>query len=95
MKKFNINKYLNENKISIGIKDGMNKSRITEGKGNPDKLGEIFARFLIGDREDALKQLRSEIKNEFGIMETPGTKEWTNQFSDLTTRFTKAIKGAM
>lgn len=95
-KSFDIKEYLKENKITVGKDDGMNiKDLITEAKGNPDTLADIFARFLIGDRKAAIRQLQGEIKNEFGVMETPGTEEYNNQYRKLVDGFSKVIKSTL
>jgi hypothetical protein len=81
------------------LKDILNESKnnINEAKKvNPRIAGDIFARYLIGDRTSAIKQL-DKLKNtaEFGIMETPGTEEYNKQFAELVNRFEKVIRGVM
>lgn len=71
------------------------KKQLNEDKGDPMVLADIFARFLIGNRENAIRQLQGQMKNDFGTMEAVGTKEYNDQFNKLVTLLAKAIKSAM
>ena len=71
------------------------KESVNEAKTAPVFLADVFARFLIGDRTAALRQLQSMKDDEFGIMETPGTKEYNDQFKKLVDDIHKAIKRNM
>jgi len=91
----------------VNIKDGKldlntHKKVMTEGKSqlneaalNSGPIAEMFARFLIGDREEAIKQLRGQMKKSFGTMEKGGTREWNDQFRDLKNKLEKAINQAL
>ena len=63
---------------------------------DPVIVADIFARYLIGNRDMAIRQLE-QMKDyaEFGIMEAPGTKEFNNQFQELISKIAKAIKSSM
>jgi hypothetical protein len=81
------------------LKDILNESKnnISEAKKvDPRIAGDIFARYLIGDRTDAIRQL-DKLKKiaSFGVMETPGTKEYNQQFAELSDKITKVIRGVM
>jgi len=81
------------------LKDILNESKnnISEAKKvDPRIAGDIFARYLIGDITDAIRQL-DKLKKiaSFGVMETPGTKEYNQQFAELSDKITKVIRGVM
>ena len=71
------------------------KTQINERKISSIEIADIFVRFLIGDRETAIKQLNQVKDAEFGVMETPGTAEYNKQFGRLTAAIDKAIKSNM
>jgi hypothetical protein len=68
---------------------------LSENKTNTIEIADIFARFLIGDRKAAIRQLQSHMKSDFGIVETPGTAEYNTQFGRLTKKLDSAIKSEM
>ena len=68
---------------------------LNENKATTVEIADIFARFLIGDRKSAIRQLQSHMNSEFGIMETPGTAEYNKQFGRLTKKLDSAIKSEM
>lgn len=86
-------------KLGAGAAGAMRENEeiptISEGVGNTREIAEIFARFLIGDRNDAIRQLKGQTKNSFGTMEKGGSAEWNNQFRDLIKKLEQAIKSAL
>jgi len=69
--------------------------QLNEGSAGTREIAEIFARFLIGDRPAAIKQLQSKIKVPYGQMEKGGTREWNDQFRDLINKLEHAINSAL
>ena len=84
MKKSELRKIIQEE-----VKAAMNENR------DINQLADIFTRFLIGNRESAIRQLGSLKDMDFGIMETPGTKEYNNQYNKLMDKMAKAIRSVM
>lgn len=76
-------------------KKEVSEKKLDESKGDPLLLADTFARFLIGDRDAAIRQLQSMKNNDFGIMETPGSSEYNSQFGKLTKDIASAIKRNM
>ena len=56
------------------------------------KLADAFTRYLMGDWPSAITQL-SNMGGSFKFtMETPGTKEYNNQYNDVYNSFLKLLK---
>lgn len=70
--------------------------QLNEGSGDINRIAEIFTRFLIGDRTQALKQLQGEMKNSFVpiSISMDRTDEWNKKFGDLVKKLEQAIKSA-
>jgi len=68
------------------------KKSINEVKqGSTSEIAEIYARFLMGDREVAIKQLKSAIGTRYGNPKPGGTAEWNAQFAELIKKLTVTI----
>ena len=75
------------------LQESINESK-TIPVASPYEISTIFARFLIGDRKDALRQLDKYKNHSFGIVE-PDNGEWLKQFDKLINKMEKAIKSEM
>ena len=74
------------------------KQPINESKGDIPNLANIFARFVIGDRETAIKQLQKEIKNDYGIdykYLANNPSEFNKVMGQMEQKMTIAIKQAL
>lgn len=67
------------------------KEPLHEGKTSLPEVADLFARFLIGDRKLAIRQLNMIVKDKIGNMEEPG-EYWNKQYVSLVTDITKALK---
>jgi hypothetical protein len=55
-------------------------------------FADYVTRFLIGDRDTAIRYFKNVIRDEFITMEEPGTKEYNDQFARLVKNIASAIK---
>jgi len=66
---------------------------LQESKDDPDVFADFVVRFLIGDRDTAIRYFKSVMKSgEFVTMEEPGTKEYNDQFARLRKNIASALK---
>ena len=95
IRKTNHDVIIKEGKFQLNT---LKKQVVSEGKtipvASPYEISNIFARFLIGDRKAALKQLDKYKNHSFGIVE-PDNGEWLKQFDNLISKMEKAIKSEM
>lgn len=71
------------------------KNQLNERQGGTSEIAEIFARFLMGDREVAIKQLKKEIGTSFANPKPGGTAEWNKQFAELIKKLTVTINAVL
>lgn len=71
------------------------KNQLNERQGGTSEIAEIFARFLMGDREVAIKQLKKEIGTGFANPKPGGTAEWNKQFAELIKKLTITINAVL
>ena len=68
---------------------------ITEAKGDTRKLADVLSRFVMGDRRSAISQLQKLSKDDFGIIEKPGTKEYNTQYENLFKKLHSALNSVI